>query len=229
MVKYLCFHFLVKLGFFLMLIGQMSAFAGSKVDVYGIHMMPYSVQARDYSRPGWGLGANIVLTFGRTYQILAGTIGLEYVNLLSKSIDKDGVIEGVYVPYELSTDQGYFRLFFGPQIGSHSHGFFRPYAGANIAIIVYGIDTDIKIGEKYLGDDRIEKNIQSELRVTLGYDFTLGCDLNFSDKFSILGGVKYLKSFFVPQQLGEGSVQVYPQYFQIFLGVGIPITTKEFD
>ncbi len=53
-----------------------------------------------------------------------------------------------------------------------------------------------------------------------GYDITLGVDLNFSNRIALDGGVKYLKSFSVPQQLGEGSVRVHPEYFQIYIGVG---------
>jgi hypothetical protein len=32
--------------------------------------------------------------------------------------------------------------------------------------------------------------------------------------------VKYIKRLSVPQQPGEGSVYIYPQYFQTYIGVG---------
>ena len=54
-----------------------------------------------------------------------------------------------------------------------------------------------------------------------GYDFTLGIDLNFSNSIVVDGGVRYVKSFSVPQQLAEGSEKINPQYFQVYVGAGI--------
>lgn len=34
-------------------------------------------------------------------------------------------------------------------------------------------------------------------------------------------GARYLKSFDVPRQLGDGSVKISPEYLQIYSGVGI--------
>ena len=87
-------------------------------------------------------------------------------------------------------------------------------------MVVYSISTDLVVSDSYTGEEIIQ-NVSNESHVVAGYDITLGIDLNFSNKFAIDGGVRYVKSFAVPQQLGEGSVKIYPQYFQVYLGIGI--------
>ena len=46
-------------------------------------------------------------------------------------------------------------------------------------------------------------------------------DLDIATRFNLDGGVRYVKTFNVPQQLGEGSVPINPEYFQVFLGFGV--------
>jgi hypothetical protein len=62
--------------------------------------------------------------------------------------------------------------------------------------------------------------VSNEGYVVAGYDITLGIDLNFSNTVALDGGVRYLQSFSVPQQLGQGSEKIHPQYFQVYLGIG---------
>ena len=115
------------------------------------------------------------------------------------------------------------RLYIGAQVGGHGNGFLRPHAGMNLALIYYNISTDLVIPDDY-GDNEIRQNLDSEGHVVFGYDITLGLDLNFSNKFMIDGGVRYLKTFSVPQQLWqEDSEKIHPQYFQIYLGAGVGI------
>jgi opacity protein-like surface antigen len=54
-----------------------------------------------------------------------------------------------------------------------------------------------------------------------GYDLTLGVDLNFFNKICAEGGVRYMKTFGLAQQLGGEAVDISPEYFQFYLGVGI--------
>jgi hypothetical protein len=150
--------------------------------------------------------------------ILAGTVGLEFINLLEQTIDLRDRTTGLWV--EQKTSQNYFRLFLGGQVGGHGNAFFRPHAGMNVALVVYSISTDLVVSDSW-DEDEIIQNVSNESHVVAGYDITLGIDLNFSNKFAIDGGVRYVKSFSVPQQLGEGSVKIHPQYFQIYLGIGI--------
>ena len=197
------------------------SFGGGKAGLYGIYMVPDGKDAENYSRPGFGLGIHIVMPVPKLANILAGTAGFEFINLLSKSID-------LYDPdtrlrVEQNTDQNYMRLYIGGQFGGHGNGFLRPHVGMNLALIYYNISTDVVIPDDY-GDNEIRQNLYSEGHVVFGYDITLGLDLNFSNKFMLDGGVRYLKTFSVPQQLGEiDSEKIHPQYFQIYLGVGVGI------
>jgi len=45
--------------------------------------------------------------------------------------------------------------------------------------------------------------------------------VNFDDGIALDGGVRYVKSFSVPEQPGEESVRIYSQYFQIYFGIGV--------
>ena len=192
--------------------------AGGKAGVYGIYMVPRGEDAENYSQPGLGFGFHIVVPVPQLANILAGTAGLEFINLLNKTIDLEDSNTGLLV--EQNTSQNYFRLFMGAQVGGHGNAFFRPHAGMNVALVVYSISTDLVVSDSW-DEDEIIQNVSNESHVVAGYDITLGIDLNFSNKFAIDGGIRYVKSFSVPQQLGAGSVKIHPQYFQIYLGIGI--------
>jgi len=192
--------------------------AGGKVGVYGIYMVPRGEDAKNYSQPGLGLGFHIVVPVPQLANILAGTVGLEFINLLEKTIDYRDRTTGLRVEQNIS--QNYFRLFIGAQVGGHGNAFFRPHAGMNIALVYYNISTEIV--EAYSSnEEEIILSGNTEGHVVAGYDITLGIDLNFSNEFAIDGGIRYVKSFSVPLQLGAGSVKIHPQYFQIYLGIGV--------
>jgi opacity protein-like surface antigen len=204
-----------------------TAFAGAakaqivgKADLYGIYMMPYGRDAKDYNRPGFGIGGNVTLPIPSTSDALAGVIGLEYINLLSENLDSEEYIGGVVFPYSQETTQGYARFYLGPQFGAHNtKALFQPHAGADIGLAVYWISTDIVVNDN-MGNE-VRKNKSSNTHAVFGFDLNMGVDVQPWDNFSIDAGIKYLKSFSVPQQLGEGSLTMYPQYFQVTLGVGI--------
>ncbi len=195
-----------------------TATAGGKVSVYGVRMVPYGTQAESYSRPGWGGGLRFVLPVPQVSNTLAGTFGFEVVNLLSHTETFWDRTTNLQVDQE--TDQNYIRLYLGAQVGGHGNGFLRPHAGVNIALVHYSISTDNVVPDTYDPGNEIRQNLRDEGRLVFGYDFTLGLDLNFSNKLALDGGVRYLKSFALPQQLGAGSVKIYPQYFQIYFEVG---------
>jgi hypothetical protein len=192
--------------------------AGGKVGVYGIYMVPRGDDAKDFSEPGLGFGLHIVVPVPQLANILAGTVGIEFINLLNKTIELEDSNTGLLV--DQNTNQNYFRLFIGAQVGGHGNAFFRPHAGMNIALVVYSISTDLIVSDSSTGEE-IVQNVSDESHTVAGYDITLGIDLNFSNKFAIDGGIRYVKSFAVPQQLGEGSVKIHPQYFQVYLGIGL--------
>jgi len=193
--------------------------AGGKVAVAVLSMKPYGVDAKKYSSENFGAGAYAVFPIPQLYNVLAGVVGIEYVNLLSQSFDDVAYVGGVPFPYTQETNQHYFRFYLGPQVGGHGKAFFRPHAGLNFALVHYGISTDVVLH----GDTSdIRKNKDAENHVVFGYDLSMGVDLNFDNKISLDGGVKYVKSFSVPQQLGDQeSVRIHPQYIQIFLSIGV--------
>ena len=75
-------------------------------------------------------------------------------------------------------------------------------------LTVYGISTDVVVPDDRDREREIRQNLRREYKAAFGYDFTVGVDWNLLDRFPIETGVRYLKSFNVPQQLGEGSVRI---------------------
>jgi hypothetical protein len=196
-----------------------NVFAGGKLGLYGIYMTPRGYDARDYSRPGFGFGMHVVAPFPQVSNVIAFTGGFEVINLLSKTYEFRDQVTGLRV--EQQTSQDYMRIFIGGQIGGHGNGFIRPHAGVNVALILYGIGTDVVIPDDTNRENEIRQDLHDENHVVFGYDITVGVDLNFSNTWNIDGGVRFLKTFSLPQQLGVDSEKIYPEYFQIYLGVGV--------
>ncbi len=213
---------IVMLAIFALLVVLPSARAGNKISLHGIYMVPYGTDAKEVSKPGWGLGGDFLIGLPNTKDVLLGVVGVEYINLMGRSTDLQTVVDGSVLPYTKETDQWYGRLRLGAQIGGFGNGFFRPYLGLTAALVVYAIDTDLNF-HPGSGEDDFTEHVYDDIDAVFGCDLTLGADLNVSDHVSVDGGVKYLKSFSVPDQLGGGSVKIYPQYFQIYLGAGISV------
>lgn len=194
------------------------ALAGGKAGMYLIRMVPYGTDAESYSRAGWGGGLRAVVPVPQVSNLFAGTAGIEVVNLLSGTEtfrDRSGLA------VDQETNQNYFRLYLGGQVGGHGNGFLRPHVGANIAFVFYNIQTDAVVKDSFDPSKEIRQNLSNVGSSVFGYDVTLGLDLNFSNKLALDGGVRYLKSFSVPAQLGEGSLKIFPQYFQVYFEVGL--------
>ena len=199
--------------------GVGSLTAGGKVGIYGIRMVPYGIDAKEYSRAGWGGGIHVIVPAPNLANIVAGVAGIEFVNLLSGTTYYQDRVTLLRV--EQQTSQDYGRLYLGGQLGGHGNGFLRPHAGVNIALVWYAFTIDVVVPNDYNRENEIRQKLRDESKLAFGYDFTLGLDLNFNNAIALDGGVKYVKSFSVPQQLGEGSVTIHPQYFQIYLGIGM--------
>jgi len=200
-------------------IGSTPVLASGKVGVYGIRMVPDGNDAQEYSDPGWGGGVHVVAPLPQVANVFAVVAGFEIINLLSETKEFQDGFTGLRV--EQQTSQNYLRFFLGGQVGGHGHGFFRPHAGINLALINYGVDTDVVIPDDSDRENEIRQNLDKENHWTTGYDITLGIDLNFDNEVSVDGGVRYLKTFSLPQQLGADSVTIHPEYFQVYLGVGV--------
>lgn len=193
-----------------------SLFAGGKLGIYGLRQVPDGDDAENYSKAGFGFGIHGVAPLPQVNNIFAVVGGIEITNLINNTIV-------FYDPYlgddiEQQTDQNIYRFFIGGQIGGHGNGFIRPHAGANLSLSIYSIQTDNVVSD---GETEIRKDVYDDTEASVGCDITLGCDLNFNNGIALDGGVRYLKSFSVPQQLGGQSEKIHPQYFQVYFGVGV--------
>lgn len=193
------------------------AFAGGKIEVYGLRMVPTDVDSRQYSRPGWGAGVEGVAPLPGTATLLAGVAGVEVVNLLATSTVFQDELTGLRV--EQQTTQNYGRFFLGTQLGSHGSGTLRPYGGVNVALIWYGISTDAVVPDDYNRQNEIRQNLGSRDELAFGWDANAGVDVNFHDRWGIDVGARWLHSYGVPQQLGAGAVTIQPGYLQLRVGV----------
>ncbi len=216
-MKATAFKAVLSLGL-LLAVAQVS-FAAGKAGIYGIRMVPYGDDAKKYSQTSWGVGLHVVAPVPQLWNFLAGVGGIEYVNMLSETTEFQDGLTGLRV--EQQTSQHYLRFFIGSQVGGHGNGFIRPHAGVSLALIHYGISTDVVVPDDTDRENEIRQNLRDEGQTVFGYEITLGVDLNFSNTIALDGGVRYLKTFSLPQQLGEDSVTIHPQYFQIYFGVGV--------
>jgi hypothetical protein len=198
-----------------------TAQAAGKVTIYGVRLEPYGDDAEDYSRPGWGGGVRLVAPVPSTGRLFAGAFGAEIVNLLVETVHFQDAVTKLRVDQE--TNQNYGRVYLGGELGPHGRGFLRPYVAAHIAWAFYWIETDVVIPDDSVRENEIRQDLDSEWNDVFGYDLTIGMDWNFHRRWSIDSGVRFVKSFDVPQQLGDRSLEIHPEYFEVFLGVGIAI------
>lgn len=190
-----------------------------KVEIYMLRMDPQGLDATRFSRWGFGGGIEAVMPLPGTYRIVAGTVGFEVVNLLSEARKFRDPTTGLKI--EQHTTQNYARLFTGGQLGVHSSGFLRPYVGANVAAVWYGIGSEYVIPDDYDHEKDIHQQIGSTGHVVFGWDASAGVDLNILDRVSFDLGVRYLHSYAVPQQLGQGAITIEPRYAQYRVGLGL--------
>jgi len=192
-----------------------------KLGGYLQRIEPHGQDSRDFSRASWGGG--LYATFPAPFlgSLLAGSAGFEYANMLSD--DKEFQDPQTLLRVVQETRQYYARVFLGPEFGPHGNGFLRPHVGANLACAFYGIHTDVVVPDDYNRQQEIRQSLRYENNAAFGYDVNVGLDLNMG-KFSTDGGVRFIKSFNVPQQLGPGSVSINPGYFQIWVGVAVNLS-----
>ena len=195
-----------------------SARAQMNLSFYGIHMDPSGQDAQDFSRASYGGGLQGTFPVPRLGNFVAGSVGLELVNMLSETHAFQDPQTGLRV--EQQTSQDYFRLYLGPEIGPQGDGFFRPHVGAHLALVNHGISTDVVVPDDSDREKDIRQNLSSKNHASFGYDLNAGADLNFG-KWFVTGGARFAKSFNVPQQLGDGAVKIHPSYLQIYAGLGL--------
>ena len=192
-----------------------------KAEIYVLGRFPSGPEAKDHSGEGAGLGGCIVFPSHRVAKLFAAVGGVDWVELESKTRGLD------WTDYNAETrqitTQHYARIYVGGEIGGHGHGFLRPHAGVNFAVIGYWIYTRVQEWDYQTADWETFRPKRLRFRPSLGYDLSCGMEFNFRDKWMIDLGLRTLRSLFVPLQLGDDAVTIYPQYGEIYLGVGFPI------
>ena len=118
-------------------------------------------------------------------------------------------------------DQLYGRVFVGGEVGPHGHGTVEPYANLALSMIVYGFFDDVQIS----GGSAPGELLVSEHEVAAGWSAGAGVNLNFS-RFGVSGGVRYLREFGTPQQLGNDTVVIQPAYMQYRIGLTVPFPVE---
>ncbi len=184
---------------------------------YGIWLEPRGKDAELYSKGSLGFGLNFIAAPRKFGKFFAANAGFEYVEMKRQDIrikDKD-----TGFTWEQQTRQIYRRFYLGGFVGHQGHGFLRPHAGANIALLYYSIYTDAVVEDLFEEDQK--ENVSHEGRFGFGYDVTLGLEFNFKNSVFTDLGVRYLQSLSIPQQLGADSEFVHPQYLQFYFGVMI--------
>jgi opacity protein-like surface antigen len=188
-----------------------------KLGMYVMNMSPRGEEVKIDSKSRWGFGINGVLPSTTFLNLIAGVLGFEGSKFFDETIE---FYDDTGLRIEHQTNQNYARIFIGPRIGIHGTGFFRPHAGINGALILSGINTDVVVPDDYYPEKEIRQLYREKNQVMLGYDITLGVDLNFSKNISLDGGVKYLNTFSKPKHLGRRSERVFQEYFEIYVGLG---------
>ncbi len=195
--------------------------ATPRATFYVLRMDPADASARDFAKPGWGGGADVSLPLPGTQGLLAVVGGVEGASLLSKVKKFQDQLTGLRV--EQHTDQSYGRLFVGGELGPHGNGLLEPYANLAIAMVFYGISTNVVVPDDINRQNSINQLLSGQNEVAFGWSAGTGMNLNFG-RWGIDGGVRYLKQYGVPQQLGDGAVTVQPSYLQYRLGVSLAIS-----
>jgi opacity protein-like surface antigen len=191
----------------------------SRLGIHVIYLEPNGEDAKDYSKSAWGGNIEVVLAPPQVYDALAFSLGFELAQLDAQTVRF--IDRTTLLTVEQQTTQDYFRIYLGGRVGHQGHGFLRPYAGANIALNIFRIDTDVVIPDDSVRENEIRQDLESNTETAFGFDAIAGIELNFYDKWYIDVGGKFIKTFSVPQQLGEDAVEIHPQYFQIYVGGGV--------
>lgn len=204
----------------LLLLAVPALAATPRAGIYVTRLDPSDRQAQDFAKPGWGGGIDISWPLTGTQGLISGIGGLEFVSLLSNVKEFQDGVTGFRI--EQHTDQMYGRFYVGGELGPHGNGFLEPYANLAIAVVFYGISTDVVVPNDANRENEIRQNLRDQNEAAFGWSAGTGMHLNFG-RWGIDGGVRFLKQYGVPQQLGDGAVTIQPSYIQSRLGATFKI------
>lgn len=192
--------------------------ATPRLTLYGQRLDPSDRAARDYARPGWGGGVDLSWPLPGSEGFVSALGGIEVASLFSKVKKFQDPLTGLRV--EQHTDQIYGRLFVGGELGPHGNGALQPYANIAVGLVFYGISTTVVVPDDTNRENDINQVLSDQNEAAFGWSTGAGLNLNFG-RWGLDGGVRYLKQYGVPQQLGDGAVTIQPSYLQYRLGVSI--------
>ena len=194
-----------------------------RIGLYGSVMVPTDDQARQYAENSLGGGLDISWPLNGTEGLISGIGGFEWTNLNYQTVELRDPTTGLRV--EQVTDQSYMRLFLGGELGPHGDGFLQPYANLAIALVHYYVNTNVVVPNDADPENPLVQDLSENHEWAFGWSGGAGVNLNFG-RWGIDGGVRFLKQYGLPQQLGTGAVTVHPAYLQTRLGVSFPIRTQ---
>jgi len=186
-----------------------------RVSVYATRMDAGAPRKEGAWNSGYGGGFDVTWPLPRVHGLFAILGGAEAASLHSGVRTEVDTASGYRAEHHM--DQLYGRLFIGGELGPHGDGSLEPYANFAMSMIAYGYFDDVQI---------TEGGAPSELLVSqheggVGWSAGAGVNMNFS-RFGVTGGVRYLRQFGTPRQLGNSTVRIEPAYMQYRIGVTVP-------
>ncbi len=194
-----------------------------RVGIHGIYLKPDGDDTETLGDENWGGDIAAVFVPPGLYKNFALSIGLEVVHFGSETIVFREKTTGLRI--EQQSSQTMFRIPIGARIGHQGHGSLRPYAGVNFSLNFFNVDTDVVVPDDSDFENEIRQNLSSDTETAAGFDLVLGTELNFSNRWYIDLGVKFIRTFNAPQQLADNLEEINPNYFQVFLGAGVTFAT----
>ncbi len=204
----------------LLLLTPAAQAATPRVTIYGQRLDSQDRVAREFVRPGWGGGLDVSWPLPATEGFVSAIGGVELASLYSRTKVFQDRLTGLRV--EQHTDQVYGRLFVGGELGPHGNGALQPYANAAVGLVFYGISTTVVVPDDFNRQNDINQVLSDRNEAAFGWSAGTGLNLNLG-RWGLDGGVRYLKQYGVPQQLGDGAVTIQPAYLQYRLGVSLAI------
>ena len=190
-----------------------------RVAVYAMRMDPGAPLKQGAWNSGYGGGFDVTWPLPRLHGLFALVGGAEASSLHSGVRAVVDTASGERAEHHM--DQLYGRLFIGGELGPHGEGSLEPYANLALAMITYGYFDDVQL----TAGGATSELLISQHEVGVGWSAGAGVNLNFS-RFGVTGGVRYLRQFGTPRQLGNRAVLIEPAYMQYRIGVTVPFPVE---
>ena len=186
-----------------------------RVALYAMRIDPGAPLKQGAWNSGYGGGADVTWPIPRLQGLFALFGGAECSSLHSGVSTVLDTASGERAEHHM--DQLYGRFFIGGELGPHGEGTLEPYANLALSMIAYGYFDDVQV----TAGTASRELLISQHEVGVGWSAGAGVNMNFS-RFGVTGGVRYLRQFGTPRQLGNDAVWIEPAYMQYRIGVTVP-------